>query len=120
MSIVRELINRVSEVSTVATSSSNTCIIDCALGTNFIHTLAENTTFTPTNIPTIGAFSLKLRIIQDSSASGYTFDWAAGTVFAGGTAPTLTSAAGAVDSFELTTEDGTTWSLYTLGQDMKV
>ncbi len=121
MSIVRDIINIVSEAQITATSSSNVCSMDCSIGANFVHVLAENTAINVINIPTMDYFAITLKIIQDAAGSGYTFDWKAGSLFSGGSAPTLTNTANAVDVFILTTTDGgTVWEVYTAGTEMAV
>ena len=102
------------EESTTVTSSSNATTINLQTGTNFLHDLTENTTFTFSN-PPAEAMTFALKIIQDSSARAITWpgtvDWAAAT------APTLTSTNNAVDYFVFTTIDGgTIWYGFTAGQ----
>jgi len=102
------------EEATTVTSSSNATTINLQTGTNFLHDLTENTTFTFSN-PPAEAMTFALKIIQDSSARAITWpgtvDWAAAT------APTLTSTNNAVDYFVFTTIDGgTIWYGFTAGQ----
>lgn len=110
--------NGISEEYTAVTSSSNTTTVNLRDGTNFSHTLSENTTFAFSNAAASGkvsAFSLKL--VQDSSASGYTVTWPAAVDWPSATAPTLTATASAVDYFVFITHDGgTTWYGFTAGQ----
>jgi len=100
------------------TSSSNATTINCENGNVFSHTLTENTTFSFQNEPASGtAYGFALRIVQDSSASGYTVTWPTEVDWAAATAPTLTATASAVDWFVFTTVDGgTTWYGFTAGQ----
>jgi len=100
------------------TSSSNATTVNCEAANVFSHTLTENTTFTFSNPPTSGtAYGFALKIIQDSSASGYTVTWPTEVDWASATAPTLTSTASAVDQFVFYTHDGgTTWYGFTSGQ----
>ena len=92
--------NGISEEYTAVTSSSNATTVNLRDGTNFSHTLTENTTFTFSNPAASGkvsAFSLKL--VQDASASGYTVTWPSAVDWPSATAPTLTATASAVDYF---------------------
>ena len=110
--------NGISEEYTAVTSSSNATTVNLQDGTNFSHTLTENTTFTFSNPAASGkvsAFTLKL--VQDSSASGYTVTWPTSVDWPSATAPTLTATASAVDYFVFITHDGgTTYYGFTAGQ----
>lgn len=103
------------------TSTSNATTVDCETGNAFSHTLTENTTFTFSNPPASGTgFGFSLKIVQDAGANGYTVTWPASVDWAGGTAPTLTATASAVDMFVFTTNDGgTTWYGFTAGLDLQ-
>ena len=108
----------ISEEYGAVTSSSNSTTVDLQSGTNFSHTLTENTTFTfsnPASSGKVSAFTLKL--VQDASASGYTVTWPASVNWPSATAPTLTATASAVDYFVFITHDGgTNWYGFTAGQ----
>jgi hypothetical protein len=110
--------NGISEEYTAVTSTSNATTVNLQDGTNFSHTLTENTTFTfsnPASSGKVSAFSLKL--VQDASASGFTVTWPASVDWPSATAPTLTATASAVDYFVFITHDGgTTWYGFTAGQ----
>ena len=110
--------NGISEEYTAVTSSSNSTTVNLQDGTNFSHTLSENTTFTfsnPASSGKVSAFTLKL--VQDASASGYTVTWPTEVDWPSATAPTLTSTASAVDYFVFITHDGgTTYYGFTAGQ----
>ena len=110
--------NGISEEYTAVTSTSNATTVNLQDGTNFSHTLTENTTFTfsnPASSGKLSAFSLKL--VQDASASGFTVTWPAAVDWPAATAPTLTATASAVDYFVFITHDGgTTWYGFTAGQ----
>ena len=112
--------NGVIEEFTAVTSTSNAATCDMQDGTNFSHTLTENTTFTFSNPASSGKVtSFTLKIIQDASASGYTVTWPASVDWPSATAPTLTATASAVDYFVfLTSDGGTTWYGFTAGQAM--
>ena len=108
----------ISEEYVAVTSSSNATTVNLRTGTNFSHTLTENTTFTfsnPASSGKVSAFTLKL--VQDSSASGYTVTWPSSVDWPAATAPTLTATASAVDYFVFITHDGgTTYYGFTAGQ----
>lgn len=110
--------NGLSEEYTAVTSSVNATTVNLQDGTNFSHTLTENTSFTfsnPASSGKVSAFTLKL--VQDASASGYTVTWPAAVDWPSATAPTLTATASAVDMFVFITHDGgTTYYGFTAGQ----
>jgi hypothetical protein len=110
--------NGVSEEYTAVTSSSNATTVNQRDGTNFSHTLTENTTFTFSNPPSSGKMSsFTLKIVQDASASGFSVTWPTSVDWPSATAPTLTATANAVDYFVFTTHDGgTTYYGFTAGQ----
>ena len=65
------------------------------------------------------ASTVTLRVTQDVTGS-WSIAWPASITWAGGSAPTLTAAAGSVDFFGFTTFDGgTNWIGATYGQDIK-
>lgn len=110
--------NGISEEYTAVTSSSNATTVNLRDGTNFSHTLTENTTFTFSNPAASGKVSsFTLKLVQDASASGYTVTWPASVDWPAATAPTLTATASAVDYFVFISHDGgTTWYGFTAGQ----
>ena len=110
--------NGISEEYTAVTSSSNATTVNLRDGTNFSHTLTENTTFTFSNPASSGkSSSFTLKLVQDASASGYTVTWPTAVDWPAATAPTLTATASAVDYFVFITHDGgTTWYGFTAGQ----
>jgi hypothetical protein len=110
--------NGISEEYTAVTSSSNATTVNLQDGTNFSHTLTENTTFTFSNpAPSGKSSSFTLKLVQDASASGYTVTWPTAVDWPAATAPTLTATASAVDYFVFITHDGgTTWYGFTAGQ----
>jgi hypothetical protein len=112
--------NGISEEYTAVTSSSNATTVNLRDGTNFSHTLTENTTFTFSNPASSGKVSsFTLKIVQDASASGYTVTWPTSVDWPSATAPTLTATASAVDYFVFITHDGgTTYYGFTAGQAM--
>jgi len=110
--------NGIIEEFTAVTSTTNSTTVNLQDGTNFSHTLTENTTFTFSNPAASGKVSaFTLKIVQDASASGYTVTWPAAVDWPSATAPTLTATASAVDYFVFITHDGgTTWYGFTAGQ----
>ena len=108
----------ISEEYGAVTSSSNSTTVDLQSGTNFSHTLTENTTFTFSNPAASGKISaFTLKIVQDASASGYTVTWPTSVDWPSATAPTLTATASAIDYFVFITHDGgTNWYGFTAGQ----
>lgn len=84
--------------------------------TAFRLTLSVNCVLTITTPPS-GAHRVVVEVVQPTSATA-TVTWPAGVTWAGGTAPTLTAVADAVDVVELVTVDaGTTWRGQTIGLD---
>ena len=93
--------------------------IDQNNATNFVHDLTGNTTYTFSNPAASGdSSSFTLKVIQDSTAR--TITWPTSVDWVGGSAPTLSSASGAVDVFVFFTHDGgTTYYGFVAGQDLK-
>ena len=106
----------VTENAVTLTGTSTT--IDLSAATNFVHDLTGATTYTFSNPAATGnASSFTLKIIQDSTARAIT--WPASVDWAGGTAPTISTANNAVDIFTFYTIDGgTTYYGFTAGQAM--
>jgi len=109
------------EESTTVSSSSNAATLNLRDGNVFEHTLTENVTYTFSNPASSGKVSsFVLKIKQDASASGYTVTFPGSVDFVGGTAPTLTATANAIDTFVIfTTDGGTIYNLLVAGQDIK-
>lgn len=106
------------ETRTAPTISSGTLTLDCSAGNVFNVALNANiTTLSFSNVPTSGtAFALTLMLTADGTAR--TITWGASVKWPGGTAPTLTSTNGKVDTFVLVTHDGgTNWFAFTAGQN---
>lgn len=90
--------------------------INLNTGNYFTRTISGATTFTVSNVPTTGtAISFILDLTNGGSA---TITWFSGVKWAGGTAPTLTSAGRDVLGF-FTHDGGTNWTGLVLGKDVK-
>ena len=82
-------------------------------------TLNASSAITFSGVPASGVASMTLYITQGSSGGPFTVTWPAGTLWPGGTAPTLSTAAGAEDDIVLATVNGgTTWRGYLAGNGM--
>lgn len=105
------------EVVASVSSSSNTTTLNLNNARVFTTTLTENTTIAFSNVPADNATSITIVFTQDGTG-GRTVSWPASVEWAGGSAPTITSSANAVDVVTLMTPDqGTTWYGFTAGQD---
>ena len=109
------------EESTTVSSSSNAATLNLRDGNVFEHTLTENVTYTFSNPASSGKVSsFVLKIKQDASGAGDTVTFPGTVDFVGGTAPTLTATANAIDTFVIfTTDGGTIYNLLVAGQDIK-
>lgn len=93
-----------------ALAGSGAVVVNCELGYYFTLALTGNVTaISFANLPPAGkGLTLMLRITQDATAR--TVAWPASFKWAGGSAPTVSATAGAVDVLALTTFDqGSTW-----------
>lgn len=98
--------------------SSNTLTLDLSTANVFDVSLNANiTTLTISNPPASGtSFTFVLQLTADGTARSVT--WGASVKWPGGTAPTLTSTNGKVDTFVFMTDDGgTNWFAFTAGQN---
>ena len=103
----------ITEDSVTITSSSNAATLNMRDGTNFVHDLTENVTYTFTNPASTGNVSaFTLKVIQGSTAR--TITWPS-VKWPGGAAPTLTATNDAVDFFVFI-YDGANWYGFTAGQ----
>ncbi|NQU61006.1 MAG: hypothetical protein HQ512_07735 [Rhodospirillales bacterium] len=95
--------------------------IDLTLGNVVTATLAVAiTTFTFSNPPATGKGGSFTLILTQDATGGRLITFPATVDWPGGTTPTLTATANAVDVFTfVTTDAGTTWRGFTAGQDMK-
>lgn len=93
-------------------NSSTAYTFDCSVGRNWLITLTGNCTFSISNVPASGVTSINIDLVQGSGP--YTVTWPASFIWSGGTAPTLTTTNGHVDSFVArTTNTGTNFRAYT-------
>ena len=116
--LIRAKIRDYSETVSSPTISSGTLVLN--LETSNIFTVSLNaaiSTLTISNPPASGSGgSFTLIFTADGTARAVT--WPAAIKWAGGTAPTLTSTSGKVDSFAFFTSDGgTNWQGYVGGQN---
>jgi uncharacterized protein YjbI with pentapeptide repeats len=116
--LIRAKLRDYSETVSSPTISAGTLVLN--LETSNIFTVSLNaaiTTLTISNPPASGSGgSFTLIFTADGTARAVT--WPASIKWAGGTAPTLTSTSGKVDSFAFFSSDGgTTWQGYVGGQN---
>jgi hypothetical protein len=101
---------------TVAASGTAQTIPDVTTTTLNRITLSGNCTFT---FPTAAAGkTFFLALVQDGTGSR-TATWPGTVKWAGGSAPTLSTAAGKVDAFTFVCADGTNWLGQTFGLDLR-
>tara|TARA_Y100000031_G_C8217101_1_gene383991 strand:+ start:110 stop:1165 length:1056 start_codon:yes stop_codon:yes gene_type:complete len=100
------------------TTGTGTTDLDLVLGNVFEITMDGNLTFTFSNPPASGtAGSFTLILIQDGTGSRLA-TWPDSVDWTGGTNPTLTTTASAVDILTfITTDGGTTWLGFLAGAD---
>lgn len=112
--VLRPVVTR--EATTVA-SSTDELTIDVSQCAVADVTLDEDCTVTLSGARSGQAFTVTLVLRQDSTGS-WEVTWPAGTIWPGGTEPTLSTAAGSVDIVSLTTLDGgTEWLGVEVGLD---
>jgi hypothetical protein len=107
-----------SETRTAPTISSGTLTLNLNNGNVFDVSLNANiTTLTIQNPPTTGtSFSFILQLTADGTPRSV--NWGSAVKWPSGTAPTLTSTSGKVDTFVFLTDDGgTTYFAFTAGQN---
>lgn len=96
----------IESVNTVTASGSAVTLPDVTTATMHDVTLTANCTFT---FPAVGAGkSFSMRLAQDATGSR-TVTWPGTVKWAGGTAPTLSTAASAVDALAFVCIDGSHW-----------
>lgn len=103
----------VENVNVVSASGSTETLPDVDVATMHRVTLTANCTLT---FPAAGAGkSFSLELVQDGTGSR-TVTWPASVKWDGGAAPTLSAAAGAVDTFWFVCFDGTRWEAGVAGK----
>lgn len=105
-------------VSYSLSSSSNAVALDLDNGPVFTLAMTENTTISaPTNKPSAGNYRTFYIVVTQHASSAKTLAWNAVFKFPGGSAPTLSTGASAVDIFTIISSNG---NLYVVAsQDMK-
>jgi hypothetical protein len=108
------------ETRTAPSSSSGAITLDLQNGNVFQTTLTENiTSLTIDNPPASGKAGSFTWIVKQDGTGSRTIAWPAAVKWAGGSAPTLSTAADAVDVLTfLTTDAGTTWYGFAAGLDL--
>jgi hypothetical protein len=105
----------------VAVTATSTTQLNLSNGNLFVLTQAVDiTTMQFQNPqPTNEVSSFTIKRVKDNSATARTITWPASVKWPGGTAPTLTATANAVDILTFFTHDnGTTWYGFTAGLAM--
>lgn len=101
-------------------TSGSTPSIDLQNGNVHDVTLSANATFTFSNPPASGKGGSFTLILRQDGTGGRTVTWPASVDWAGGAAPTLTTAASSVDILTfMTVNGGTTWYGFLAGGDMQ-
>lgn len=98
----------------IATSGTAVQLPNVLVATLFLITLTANCTITFMQAATGKNFAVALK--QDATGSR-TVTWPATVKWSGGTAPTLTTTAGKIDTFSFLCYDGTNWLGYFTGND---
>lgn len=108
-----------SEEQATPSSAAGVLTLDYSTGPVFEVTLTEDVTDVDvTNVPVSGdAAAITIIFVQDGTG-GWTVTFGAEFTWPGGTAPTITAAAAAVDVITaITTDNGTTWRGFISGQN---
>lgn len=108
------------ETRTAPSSSSGSLTLDLENGNVFETTLTENiTSLTISNPPASGKAGAFTWIVKQDGTGSRTVSWPGSVKWAGGSAPTLTTDANAVDVLTfLTTDAGTTWWGFAAGLNL--
>lgn len=105
------------ETSPTPSSVTGTLTLDLETGNVFDSTLTEATTLAFANPPATGKAGTAFLIARQDATGGRTLAFPASVMWASGTAPTISSAANAIDVFTFVTRDaGTTWLGFVGGQ----
>lgn len=110
-----------SETSPTASISSGTLVLDLESGNVFEVTLTQNvTSLVLANPPAAGRAGSCTLIVRQGGAGGRSLAWQGSIRWPGGTSPSITSTANAIDVFSLITRDGgATWYGFLGGQDFR-
>lgn len=108
--LVTDVVNTVADAGAADTIPAPT-----AAGINDL-TLTENCALT---FPTAVAGQSFTLIIRQGGSGSYTITWPGTVLWAGGTAPTLTTSVSAIDVLGFFSPDGTNWFGFVSGQDMQ-
>lgn len=113
---VGQRFSRARVVITDATAAYNA---DLSVANTHDITLTQNSALTISN-PAAGQETTLYLTVRQNATGGWTFAWPASVLWVGGTAPTVTATANAVDRFVLTTyDDGATYFGRVLGQNFQ-
>ena len=108
------------ETRTAPASSAGALTLDLTTGNIFEPTLTESVTLSITNPPASGKGGSFTLILRQDGTGGWGVTWPTAVKWAGGTAPTLTTAASAVDVLTfMTTDGGSIWFGFLAGADLK-
>jgi hypothetical protein len=100
----------------VAGGTGGSYAVDLATGNYFSRTFNATASITVSNVPSSG--TAQMFIFDITNAGGYAITWMTGTVWPGGTGPTLTTTGRDVLGF-YTYDGGTTWNGFVIGLDVK-
>ena len=103
-------------VNVVGTSGAAQTIPDITVATMNLITLTANCTLT---FPTIGAGKSFMLVLKQDATGSRTVTWPGTVRWPGGTAPTLTTTANAVDYLSFVCVDGATWASFIAGKDVR-
>lgn len=107
------------EVANTNTASGTAATLSLASGSVADLTLTANCTLTLAGAPAAGWVGSLTVILRQDATGGRTVTWPASVKWGGAVAPTLSTAASAVDIITLFTVDGgTTWYGFTSGRGM--
>lgn len=102
----------------ITASSGSALEIDAHVSLHDV-TLDDACTLSISNAPASGNVGLLTLLVRQDATGSRTITWPAAVKWAGGSAPTLTTTAGALDIIALTTHDaGTTWLEMSRGLDV--
>ena len=103
-------------VNTVTTSTDTLTLTAMTTSTMHNVTLTDNCTLT---FPTVTAGQSFILVLRQDGTGSRTATWPDNVLWAGGTAPTLTTTPNAVDVLTFICVDGSNWYGFVSGQDMQ-